>query len=203
MRKWLFASPTLLLFEPTTASAHVVWQGGGAFWTGFLHPITSVDQVCFLLALSIWLNFNEPQARLWSMGVVVTLSALTAIVSRWSGREFSTLPGTAALMIIAGLGGAIRIKVHDTILVTLAAAGACLIGIETGKAVGVLSPGAFIIGASLSPFILLVYLLGGLERLRSEWQAIACRAVASWIAAIGIMMLTFELWQPHFQAQRP
>jgi urease accessory protein len=33
----------------------------------------------------------------------------------------------------------------------------------------------------------------GLERLRSEWQSIASHAVASWIAAIGIMMLTFEL----------
>jgi hypothetical protein len=109
----------------------------------------------------------------------------------------------AALMIIAGLGGAIRLKIHYTILVALAATGACLIGTETGKALGALSPGAFIIGASLSPLILLVYFLGGLERLRSEWQAIACRAVASWIAAIGIMMLTFELWQPHVQGQRP
>jgi hydrogenase/urease accessory protein HupE len=105
MRKWLFASPALLLFEPSTASAHVVWEGGGAFWAGFLHPLTSVDQVCFLLALSIWLNFN-PQARLSSMGVVVTLSALAAVVSRCGERELSTLPGMAALMIIAGLGGA-------------------------------------------------------------------------------------------------
>jgi hypothetical protein len=39
----------------------------------------------------------------------------------------------------------------------------------------------------------LVYLLAGLGRPKSEWQNIACRAVASWIAAIGIMMLTFEL----------
>jgi hydrogenase/urease accessory protein HupE len=203
MRKWLCASPALLLFAPTTASAHVVWEGGGAFWAGFLHPLTSVDQVCFLLALSIWLNFNEPQARLWSMGVVVTLSALAAVVSWWSERAFTTLPGMTALMIIAGLGGAVRFKIHDTILVALAAAGACLIGTETGKAVGVLSPGAFIVGASLSPLILLVYILGGLERLRSEWQAIACRAIASWIAAVGIMMLTFELWQPHVQGHRP
>lgn len=203
MRKLLSALPALLLFEPSTASAHVVWEGGGAFWAGFLHPLTSVDQVCFLLALSIWLNFNEPQARLWSMGAVFTLSALAAVVSWWSKREFSTLPVMTALMVVAGLGGAIRFKIHGTILVALAAAGACLIGTETGKAVGVLSPGAFIIGASLSTLILLVYLLGGLERLRSEWQAIACRAIASWIAAIGIMMLTFELWQPHIPGQRP
>jgi len=37
--------------------------------------------------------------------------------------------------------------------------------------------------------------------LRAEWQIIACRAVASWIAAIGIMMLAFELWQRQVQTQ--
>jgi hypothetical protein len=90
------------------------------------------------------------------------------------------------------------------IVLAIAAIGAWFIGSETGQAVGSLSPGGFIIGASLSPAMLSIYLLGGLEWLRSEWQSIACRAVASWIAAIGIMMLTFELvrhrvpMQPHY-----
>jgi hypothetical protein len=45
--------------------------------------------------------------------------------------------------------------------------------------------------------MLSTYLLEGLRRLRAEWQSIACRAIASWIAAIGIMMVTFELWRRH------
>jgi hypothetical protein len=139
-------------------------------------------------------------AEVASSFLLVAHPAFAHVGAGFGGGFFS---GFTHPLLIAGLGGAIRFKIHDTILVVLAAAGACLIGTETGKAVGVLSPGAFITGASLSPLILLVYFLGGLERLRSEWQAIACRAVASWIAAIGIMMLTFEFWQPHVQGHRP
>ena len=182
---------------PDAADAHMAWAGAGAFWGGFPHPLTSVDEVCFLLALGIWLMFNEPRARLWAVGTIAVVPALAAIVLWWSGREFSTLPGMAILLIVAGLAGAVRFKTPVAIVTAFAVLGAALIGAETGQAASGLSAGGFIIGASLSPFMLLVYLLEGLRRLKAEWQGIACRAVASWIAAIGIMMVTFELWQRH------
>lgn len=193
----LFVLSALLCLAPDAASAHVAWKGGGAFWAGFLHPVTSVDEVCFLLALSIWSTCHEPSARLWTLGVIAAVPGVAAVILWWSGREVSTLPGMAALMIIAGLGAAVRFKVKGPILVVFAGVGAWLIGTETGQAASGLSPGGFIIGASLSPLMLSVVLLDGLLRLKAEWQSIACRAVASWIAAIGIMMLTFELWQRH------
>ena len=181
----------------------MVWAGGGAFWAGFLHPLTSLDAICFLVSLSIWSMFNEPSTRLWALGTIGAVTTVAAVSLWWSGQELSTIPTMATLMIVTGLGGAARFKVQSAILAAFAAIGAWFIGAETGQAVGGLSPVAFIIGASLSPTMLFVYLLVGLERLRSEWQGIACRAVASWIAAIGIMMLTFELarhrlpMQPH------
>jgi hydrogenase/urease accessory protein HupE len=197
MGKWLVAWAALFSFAPEVADAHMAWTGGGAFWGGFLHPLTSVDEVCFLVALGIWLTFNEPHARLWGVGVVAVVPALAAVIVWWTGREFSTLPGMAALMIVAGLGAAVRLKIPAAPLAAFAGLGAALIGAETGQAASGLSPGGFIIGASLSPLMLAIYLLEGLRRLKAEWQGIACRAIASWIAAIGIMMLTFELWQPH------
>jgi hydrogenase/urease accessory protein HupE len=181
----------------------MVWAGGGAFWAGFLHPLTSLDEICFLVSLSIWSTFNEPSTRFWVLGTIGAVTTVAAAILWWSGQELSTIPAMATLMIVTGLGGATRIKVQGIILVPLAAIGAWFIGSETGQAVGGLSPAGFIIGASLSPTMLFLYLLMGLERMRSEWQSIATRAVASWIAAIGIMMLTFELvrhrlpMQPH------
>ena len=197
MGKWLFAWAALFSLAPDAADAHMAWTGGGAFWGGFLHPLTSVDEVGFLLALGIWLMFNEPRARLWAVGTIAVVPALAAIILWRSGREFPTLPGMAALMIVAGLAGAVRLKAPAALLAVFAALGAALIGAETGQAASGLSPGGFIIGASLSPLMLSVYLLEGLRRLKAEWQGIACRAVASWIAAIGIMMVTFVLWQRH------
>jgi len=197
MGKWLVAWAALFSLAPEVADAHMAWAGAGAFWGGFLHPLTSVDQVCFLLALSIWLMFNEPRARLWAVGVVAVVPAVAAVIVWWSGREFSTLPGMATLMIVAGLAAAVRLKTPPAMLASFAVLGAALIGAETGQAASGLSPGGFIIGASLSPLMLSIYLLEGLRRLRAEWQSIACRAIASWIAAIGIMMVTFELWRRH------
>ena len=131
------------------------------------------------------------------------MTIVAAAILWCSGQELSTIPAMATLMIVTGLGGALRFKVQTVILVTLAAIGAWFMGSETGQAVGGLSPVGFIVGASLSPTMLFVYLLMGLGRLGSEWQSIASRAIASWIAAIGMMMLTFELarhrlpMQPH------
>ena len=64
-----------------------------------------------------------------------------------------------------------------------------------------MGPG-LIIGASLSPAMPSVHLLSGLEQLRAEWQKSACQAVVSWICAIGIMMLVFELWRPYVNGGR-
>ena len=198
----LIALAIVLCLAPDGADAHMVWAGGGAFWAGFLHPLTSLDEICFLVSLSIWSTFNEPSTRLWVLGTIGAVTTVAAVILWWSGQELSTIPAMAALMIVTGLGGATRFKVQSVILVSLAAIGAWFIGSETGQAVGGLSPGGFIIGASLSPTMLFVYLLMGLKRLRSEWQSIASRAVASWIAAIGIMILTFEL-APHRLPMQP
>jgi len=201
--KLLVVLAAVLCLWPAGADAHVVWAGGGAFWAGFLHPLTSLDEICFLVALSIWSTFNGPSTRFRTLCTIAAVPGVAAVVLWWSGQELSTVPVMAALMIVAGLGGAARFKVQGVILLAIAVIGAWFIGSETGQAVGKLSPGGFIIGASLSPAMLFLYLLGGLERLRLEWQTIACRAIASWIAAIGIMMLTFELvrhrvlMQPH------
>ena len=138
--KLLIALAILLCLAPSGADAHMVWAGGGAFWAGFLHPLTSLDEVCFLVALSIWSTFNEPSTRLWVLGTIGAVTTVAAVILWWSGQELSTIPALATLMIVTGLGGALRFKVQTVVLVTLAAIGAWFMGSETGQAVGGLSP---------------------------------------------------------------
>jgi hypothetical protein len=83
------------------------------------------------------------------------------------------------------------------ILVAFAAIGAWFIGTEAAQSVDGMSPGGFILGASLGPVMLLACFLSFLGRLKAEWRDIACRAVAISIAAIGMMTWTFELWRAH------
>jgi len=65
---------------------------GVAFWIGFLRPIKSFDEFGFLLALSIWSTFNEPDLRLWMLGVIATVPAVAAVALWWGGRQFRLFP---------------------------------------------------------------------------------------------------------------
>jgi hypothetical protein len=86
---------------------------------------------------------------------------------------------------------------EDPILIVFAGIGAWFIGCESRLAVDGMAPGGCILGAPLSPVTLFAHLLIVRGCLRVEWRDIACRAVASSIAAIGTMILTFEFWRGH------
>ena len=99
----LIALVILSCLAPSGADAYMVWAGGGAFWAGFLHPLTSLDEICFLVSLSIWSTFNEPSTRLWVLGTIGAVTTVAAVILWWSGQELSTIPAMATLMIVTGL----------------------------------------------------------------------------------------------------
>src|SRR5262245_25969574 len=51
-----------LLLMPANAVAHTTAQGGGNFWAGAAHSLTSLNQLCFLAGLAVWTRFHEPEA---------------------------------------------------------------------------------------------------------------------------------------------
>jgi hydrogenase/urease accessory protein HupE len=120
----LIALAIVLCLAPDSADAHMVWAGGGAFWAGFLHPLTSLDDICFVVSLSIWSTFNEPSTRLWVLGTISAVTTVAAVILWQSGQELSTIRAMATLMIVTGLAGATRFKVQSVILVPVAAIGA-------------------------------------------------------------------------------
>jgi hypothetical protein len=91
----LVALAISLCLVPSGADAHMVWAGGGAFWAGFLHPLTSLDEICFLVSLSIWSTFNEPSTRLWVLGTIGAVTTVAAVIPlvEWAGAFHDSCHG--------------------------------------------------------------------------------------------------------------
>ena len=180
---------------PVSAEAHTALQGVGSFWSGVAHLLTSFDQLGFLLGLAIWTSFHD---RRFDAGVIAVASAamLAGVCAGlgFAGREQTAVAAAAAaLMLVVGLAGALRWRGHVAVLLGLAALGGIAGGAASADAASGVSLALFSLGAAVATASVLSYGLLAARRLEAEWGSVARRAGASWIAAIGLMILALSL----------
>jgi urease accessory protein len=179
---------------PAAAEAHTALRGVGSFWSGVAHLLTSLDQLGFLLGLAIWTSFHDRRLDARMIGAAFA----AALIGVWFGISFGEAPrldlaaAMAALMTAVGLAGAARLRIGAAPLVSLAVAGGVIGGAASADATVGLSVALFSLGASIATASVLSYGLLAARRLETDWGRIARRAGASWIAAIGLMMLALS-----------
>jgi len=179
---------------PAAAEAHTALQGVGSFWSGVAHLLTSLDQLGFLLGLAIWTSFQERRldAR------VIGTAFVAALIGVWLGVSFGEVTllhlaaAFAGLMMAVGLAGATRLRVGAAPLLGLALVGGVVGGAASADATAGLSVALFALGGSIATASVLSYGLLAARRLDTDWGRIARRAGASWIAAIGLMVLALS-----------
>ena len=121
---------------PASAQAHTALQGVGSFWSGVAHLLTSLDQLGFLLGLAIWTSFQDRRldAR------VIAVASGAALAGVWTGlgiggvARIDLAAAAAALMIVVGLAGALRLRARIAVLLGLTALGG-IIGVLFGALV--------------------------------------------------------------------
>jgi urease accessory protein len=185
----------LACLVPAPAEAHTALQGVGSFWSGVAHLLTSLDQLGFLLGLAIWTSFQDRRfdAR------VIAAAFGAALAGAWVGSGFGEAgridlaAAAAASMTVVGLAGAMRLRVGAAPLLGLALAGGLVGGAASADGTTGLSLALFSLGGSIAAASVLSYGLLAGRRLEAEWGHIARRAGASWIAAIGLMILALSL----------
>jgi hydrogenase/urease accessory protein HupE len=183
--------PFAIGLASTPAEAHTPVQGIGGFWSGVTHLLTSPDQVAFLIGMAIWTSFHNQRLDPRVIGVVF-LAAFAGILigaSLPTGVASDMAGASAALMTAVGLLGAARLRVCPPPLLGLACAGGLVGGASGGAAVAGLSIGLFSLGGSAAAASVMSYALLAARRLDAEWGHIARRVGASWIAAVGVMIL--------------
>jgi urease accessory protein len=201
-RKWADGTaqwgPLVLSFAiwliPASAEAHTALRGVGSFWSGVAHLLTSLDQLGFLLGLAIWTSFHDRRLDARMIGAAFA-AALTGVWLGVSFAEVARLPlaaAAAALMTVVGLGGATRLRVGAAPLLGLALVGGIVGGAASADAMVGLSVVLFSLGGSIATASVLSYGLLAARRLDTDWGRVARRAGASWIAAIGLMVLALS-----------
>lgn len=184
-----------LLLAPQLAQAHLVSTPFGDFYGGMLHPITALEHLLPWLALGLlggiqmkersrWLLLVFPASVLLGVCLGVALGAPTWLtLVNLTSLVLIAAPTIAGLRLptaaLAGLGG--------------------LFGATHGAANGgALTPEGnallFVSGVTAASYLLIALVVALAYTLvhRFQWGQIAVRALSSWIAAIGVLMLGLQ-----------
>jgi urease accessory protein len=177
------------VLAPPPAWAHTALRSMGSFWSGVAHVLTSLDQIALLLGLAIWVSFQERQLDAPVIGAAFLACLAGMVVAAAVGSQFDFSPLVAALMVLVGLAAAARLQMGTGPVVALASAGGLLTGAASTAGAANISLGLYSLGGSIGAAAVISWGLIATRRVNFDWGRIALRAGASWIAAIGLMIV--------------
>jgi hydrogenase/urease accessory protein HupE len=196
----LVLSNSLALFAlavPATAEAHLVNTRLGDFYNGALHPLTGFEFVLPWIALSILAAFQDKERGRWLL-LVFPLGLLAGASASLVLPVLSIAPILSIVALACvGLLVAAAVRLPLPSFVALVGFVALLHGYETGREMASDTDRFLFIGGVTGVGYVAVALLTGIAvqflKPNAGWRFIALRTGGSWIAAIGIMVLGFQL----------
>jgi len=188
----VFTGSVMLGLIPATAEAHPI-KGVGDFYAGMLHPILTIEQLLPLIALSLLAGQQKRESAIDVLIAFPLALAAGACIGLYHGTaSFADLLDVAAMV---GLGGLVAAAWRGPRAVPLALAlvlGLNLGWVNGGEVGPSIAAYRFIAGLMLAGLLLTAYGIGLVRGLKAGWTQIAIRAVGSWIAAIGVMVLAVK-----------
>jgi len=183
------AAVILTVLSPALAAAHPM-AGVGDFYAGVLHPLTAIESVLPMVALSL---LAGQQGRDTAIAILVTFP-LTLMLGA-AAALVVPLPhavGWVNIAFMAALG--LLVAAARPMPLPLSAGLSAFLGVTIGWANGVeitaqISPFRFIPGLALAGLLLVTYGIGCVRRLQAPWMRVGFRVLGSWIAAVGILVL--------------
>jgi urease accessory protein len=186
-----------LAVAPTGADAHLVNTRLGDFYNGILHPLTGFDFALPWFALAILAAFQGKQRGRWLLLVFpagLLAGALLSLMLPHLG--FVPILGVATFACV-GLMLAMALVMPLPAFIALGAMVALLHGYQNGQEMIAASDRWLFTAGVTAVGYMFVALVTGLAIKFLDgpggWRPIALRAGGSWIAAVGIMVLGFQL----------
>jgi len=183
------------LLRVDVAHAHLVSTDLGPFYDGAAHPLVSPEDLLTLLGFAILAGFAGPRAgrrMLTTLTVSWVLGVLVGYGLAQSAWDVSW--GTASVILLLGLAGAFRLRCPVDVLVWAAAIIGLGHGWMNGAAVHAADgPWRAVLGLTTGVFLLGTLLTGTSTWLQKKRADVLLRVVASWVAAIGLLMLGWQL----------
>ncbi len=183
------AAATILLF-PQTAHAHLVSARFGDFYAGMWHPLSALEHLLPMLALSLLAAQQGVSiARRVVFDFCAALLAGTTLASIWPAFQAVTWPNLASFVVL-GILVASAARPAPKVMRAMSIGFGLTHGYANGLAV---APSTlthlFVPGVAMAGVVLLTLVSAVAVSARLEWQKIGMRVAGSWIAAIGLLML--------------
>jgi len=186
---------TSALLAASDGYAHLVTTELGPFYDGAAHPLVSLEDLLTLVGLAILASHagRATGRRLLAILVIAwTLGAMAGFALapvRWE----APVP-TAAVILLLGALGALKMRVAAVFLL----AGAGIVGLGHGLMNGSAiqfagGPWLTVSGLACGLFVSATLLTGMGTWLHDRRAAIILRVSASWVAAIGLLMLGWQI----------
>lgn len=200
MMKYLSLTwPLALMLLPQTASAHLVSTRFGEFYSGVLHPLSTLTHLLPWMAIALLCGLQQ-QTRYsrWALilfPVVTFFGALTG--SQFVQPEWIALLNMTSLLI--GLLVALALNLKPPVFIVLL----LIFGFSHGFANG--DSGLrgsdlvlYISGVAVAAYLLMTLLTAAAKLTVSQapWGSVAIRAGGSWIMAVGILQIGVTLMIP-------
>lgn len=195
-RRYLLSALALLTYAPL-AFAHGSFKGLNDFYAGLLHPVTTPEHVLPFAAFGLLLGLHGQRAHglAFVFPFLLALGAALAVVVPEPGALAAV--NIASAIVLGGLVAA-AIPLTTWLLYAIALALGLTHGIANGEALqtGAVRWYMFLPGLYVSALAIIVYCVAMVEwlvHLEKSWLRIAIRVAGSWIAAIGILVLAWQL----------
>lgn len=181
-------SASVLLLS-SAAIAHPM-KGVGDFYAGMLHPLTSMEAILPLVALSLLAGQQRRETAIKILAAAPAALAVGTLLILVRPAPFPLGMIELAITALAGLLVALARKLPASVPIALTVALCLAIGwANAAEITPDISPFRFVAGLALVGLMLTAYGIGLVRAAKVEWTQIAVRVVGSWLAAVGILVL--------------
>jgi len=192
-RLFCVALATCVFASATPALAHAPLMGIGGVFGGVIHALLVPEHGLTLLALGLVLGRQKQDARRSGMLIFVALLTCGLIAAALIGEE--TLAADLLLLATCSLGLLIAAAwMPPRLVLCLAALAGLMFALDSNPdGTSAVESTRMLIGSGLGAAIAIALVAEGAVYLRGHVLLIAARVAGSWIAAIGIMVLSLRI----------
>jgi len=188
------ASFVAMLLLPAIARAHLTDTGLGPIYDGIAHLLLSFDDLLPVLALAMLAGLNGAPAGRLLLFVLPVAWLAGGISGALAGSAAAPPMATSPWLLALGVLTAASANLRPAVFVGLAVALGLVHGWLNGAAIAAAGrETSGLIGIAGTLFVVVALASAGVVSLRKPWTRIVVRVAGSWIAAVGLLMLGWEL----------
>ena len=185
---------TALWLLPQPASAHLVTTGLGPVYDGMSHFLMSFEDLLPVIAMALLAGLNGGAAGRRALFVLPAAWLLGGLGGFATGA--TALPGAATAVSVLVLGGLVAAdrRMSPSVVTVLAAVLGLMHGWLNGAGIAAANrEGLALLGIGGVVFVAVALLAALAVSLRAQAARIAIRVAGSWIAAVGLLLIGWQL----------